>query len=29
MNPLCDLGICAVNHLAGLKWNPASLPVLM
>jgi len=24
MNQLCDLGVSAVNHLAGLRWNLAS-----
>jgi hypothetical protein len=23
MNQLCGLGVSAVNHLAGLRWNPA------
>jgi len=26
MNPLCDLGVSAVKHLAGLRWNLARLP---
>jgi len=25
MNQLCDLGVSAVNHLAGLRWNPLGI----
>jgi hypothetical protein len=25
MNQLCDLGVSAVNHPAGLRWNPAGI----